>query len=122
MSVQFAEKYFSLGAVYYDKQWAAFKALGKHGQVRRLGLLRGVWLGKLKLSKLTPLGKRLTKRGIINQEAGDESDGFVQGGVVVMGPGQTGVHYIYLEKTGQKLPVAEIRNALLALPRPVTWP
>jgi len=120
--VDFGHTYFSIGPIYYDRLWTAFKALGRHGQVRRLSLAYALWIAHSKRKTLYPLGKRLAQREIVNEEDGDESDGFVKGGIIIMGPGQTGPHYIYREQTGQRLPVKEIRSALLSLPRPVTWP
>ncbi len=74
----------------------------------------------------TKIGKRLnTKRDargrmVKNVVAG--GDAFTTGGVLVVGSGDTGVTYSYLEKFGKPFPIDDIRAAVRAVPRRVKWP
>jgi hypothetical protein len=122
--LEFATHYFTAGPTYHDATLATYRMLGRRDgeSLRHLSLRMGLYVATAKRVTFTPLGARLARRGIRNQETNDRGDPFVQGGVLIMGPGNMGVHHIYREDTGNMLPVEELRAAMLSIPRPITWP
>lgn len=57
-------------------------------------------------------GARLKDKGIEMNMVGE---GLIQGGIIVVGPGDQGVLYRYLEETGSEIPVEDIKAALAPL-------
>ena len=74
----------------------------------------------------TKIGERLdskqTARGQPLQNSVFGGDPMVLGGVLVIGRGNVGVTLACQESFGKPLPLARIKAAIRALPRPVTWP
>ena len=122
---EFATKYFPRGEVYEDATISVFRALGRRGHVRRLSLPSALWFMASKKSRRTALGLRLHERGVINNEpTADMGEApLVQGGVLILAGGnETNIEYRYPERTGDVLPIEQIRTALRGLPRPIVWP
>jgi hypothetical protein len=120
--VEFAEHYFTAGPVYYDSTLSIYRALGHRERLRRISMLTGPYLLVAKHLPCCSLGARLRAKGAVNHEWRDTNEAFVQGGVLLMGPGGQGVHYAYREVTGSPLPKEPLRAALRSMPRAISWP
>ena len=101
---EYASRYFTCGAVYLDADWSFYEALGS----RKIGL-EGLWQYAWNPLKAFDRIRGMREKHIDGNLNGE---GLTLGGVLVLAPGNAGVVYTYLEKTGEALPISEIQQAV----------
>ena len=106
--IEFQTKYFKNFPVYMDSSLGFYTALGKKSLLKQS---LPTWNPFKLYGGVKSMNARLSSKGI---EGNLQGEGLVQGGIFLVS--QSGeVTYVYNEKTGYELPIAEIQTAIEAL-------
>ena len=109
--IEFQTKYFKNFPVYMDSSLGFYTALGKKSLLKQS---LPSWNPFKLYGSFKSMNSRLSSKGI---EGNLEGEGLVQGGIILVNKSGE-VTYVYNEKTGYELPVAEIEAAIQTLISP----